>query len=397
MTTHGDDDLLGTTAIHGDRLARRGAIVPPIVQATTFAAETSDDYLDVANRRFTDEFYIRYGNPNHSQVAEVVAALEGAPRAMVTASGMGALSTLALGLLEQGDHVALQRTIYPGTTGLATGLLARFGVTSSFFDQRDLSSLESALTSKTRLVFLESPSNPLLDVTDIRRFSEVARERGAIVVVDNTVATPINQRPLALGADLVWHSATKYLSGHSDVAAGVIAGPEDLIETIWRAHLTLGSVLGPFDAWLLLRGIRTLDVRVARHNENGLALARALEQNPEVLEVHYPGLSSHPQHELAREQMSGFGGLLSFTPSGGAQRAERLLDQLRLTTRAASLGSVHSIATRPSAMWSNSPAYDSQHDGDANNDALIRLSVGIESTDDLVSDFEAALKSSSPR
>jgi methionine-gamma-lyase len=379
--------------VHGDHGTRAGALVPPIVQATTFAAPSGDEYLDVANRTFTDEFYIRYGNPNHSQVAEVVAALEGAERAIVTASGMGALSTLALSLLETGDHVALQRTIYPGTTGLVTGVLHQFGVTASFFEQSDPASLEEALAATTRLVLLESPSNPLLDVTDLRTFSELAHEHGALVVVDNTVATPINQLPLALGADLVWHSATKYLSGHSDVSAGIIAGRTELVERIWHTHLAIGSVLGPFDAWLLLRGIRTLDVRMARHNANAMAVASALAEHPDVLVVHYPGLPSHPRHELAQRQMTGFGGLLSFTASGGAARADRLLDALRLTTRAASLGSVHSIATRPSAMWSNQRAYGMQH-ADA-DEGLIRLSVGIEATDDLLEDFAAALKSSS--
>lgn len=366
----------------------------PIVQATTFAASTSEQFLDAANRSFSEDFYTRYGNPNHSQVSDVVAALEGAERAIVTASGMAAISTMALSLLDPGDHVAIQRTSYPGTTSLVSGLLGRFGVSSSVIEQSDPESLSAALTDRTRLVLLESPSNPLLAITDLRRSSELAHARGALVVVDNTVATPINQLPIALGADLVWHSATKYLSGHSDVSAGVIAGRADLVESIWRTHLTLGAVLGPFDAWLLLRGMRTLDVRVARHNANALALATALAESPEIIEVHYPGLINHPQHDLARAQMSGFGGLLSFTPTGGGARAERLLDALRLTTRAASLGSVHSIATRPSAMWSSQPAYDAQQTGEA-DEGLIRLSVGIESTDDLVEDFEAALKSSS--
>ena len=388
------NDGPGTKAVHADHEARRGALVPPIVQATTFTADSSEEFLDVANRSFTDEFYTRYGNPNHTQVAEVVAALEGAERAIVTASGMGALTTLALSLLQPGDHVALQRTVYPGTTSLVTGLLARFGVTASLIEQNDLTTLKDALTRPTRLVLLESPSNPLLTMTDLQRSSDLAHEHGALVVVDNTVATPINQLPIVLGADLVWHSATKYLSGHSDVSAGVIAGRADLVETIWRTHLAVGSVLGPFDAWLLLRGLRTLDVRMERHNTNALALASALAEHPEVLSVFYPGLTSHPQHTLARSQMTGFGGLLSFTPAGGGARAERLLDALRLTTRAASLGSVHSIATRPAAMWSSQPAYDAQHSDEA-TDGLIRLSVGIESTDDLLDDFSSALAATS--
>lgn len=383
-------DLPGTKAVHADIESRDGAVVAPIYQATTFAASTSEDFLDAATKRFSDEFYTRYGNPNHTQVAEVVASLEGAERALVTASGMGAISTLALSLLSQGDHAVIQRTTYPGTTNLVTNLLTRFGVTSSYCDQNEIHSLEEALTPETRLVLLETPSNPLLGITDIRSFVETAHHNGSIVAVDNTVATPINQRPIELGADLVWHSATKYLSGHSDVSAGVVAGPADLIEQIWRTHMTVGSVLGPIDAWLLLRGIRTLDVRVSRHNENAMALATALAENSEVSEVFYPGLETHPQHDLAKSQMSGYGGLVSFTPTGGATRADKILDALRLTTRAPSLGSVHSLANRPAAMWGDRIQYQSQNE-DGVDAGLIRLSIGIEAKYDLIADFEQAL------
>jgi methionine-gamma-lyase len=385
------EDLPGTRAIHGDVQSRAGAVVAPIYQATTFAASSNEEFLDAATRSYSDEFYTRYGNPNHTQVAEVMSALEGAEQAIVTASGMGAISTLALSLLSLGDHVVIQRTTYPGTTNLITNLLARFGISSSYLDQIETRSLEEAIRPETRLVLLETPSNPLLGITDIRAFTEIAHRNGSIVAVDNTVATPINQRPLSLGADLVWHSATKYLGGHSDVSAGVIAGRGDLVERIWRTHLAIGSVLGPIDAWLLLRGIRTLDVRVARHNENALALAVALEQHPEIIEVFYPGLATHPQHELAATQMKGFGGLLSFTASGGAARADGVLDLLRLTTRAPSLGSVHSIATRPAAMWSDQRQYQSQVE-DGVDAGLIRLSVGIESKEDLLKDFVQALE-----
>ena len=367
-------------------------MVPPIFQASTFAASTNEEFLDAATRSFSDEFYSRYGNPNHTQVAEVVSALEGAERALVTASGMGALSTLVLSLLQQGDHVVIQSATYPGTTTLVESLLQRFGITSSSVDQCDPSSLEDALRPETRLVLLETPSNPLWDLTDIRACADLAHGNGSLVVVDNTVATPINQRPLSLGADLVWHSATKYLAGHSDVSAGVIAGREEVMERIWRSHLAIGSVLGPFDAWLLLRGLRTLDVRMARHNANGLALAHALREHPEVEEVRYPGLSTHPQRALAERQMTGYSGMLSFTATGGAQRADALLDALRLTTRAASLGSVHSIATRPAAMWSDPRQYES---GGAITEGLIRISVGIESTQDLLDDFHTALETTS--
>jgi methionine-gamma-lyase len=381
-------DLPATSLLHGDARERKGAVVPPIVQAATFAADSNEEFLDLATRNFVDEFYVRYGNPNHSQVATIVATLEGAERAIVTASGMGAVSTLALALLKAGDHVVVQRSVYPGTTTLTTDLLARFGVSADLVAQGSPEELESLMHPSTRLVFVESPSNPLLGITDLRRFADVAHRSGALLVADNTVATPLNQRPLDFGADLVWHSATKFLAGHSDVAAGVIAGSEELVERVWRTHLTLGSVLGPFDAWLLLRGLRTLDVRMARHNENGDAVACFLNDHPDVDSVCYPGLASHPGHDVAASQMTGFGGLVSFVVRGGSARADRLLDALRLTTRAASLGSVHSLASRPAAMWSGRrPGADE----DVIDDALIRFSVGIEAKEDLIADFVQAL------
>jgi methionine-gamma-lyase len=381
-------DRPATSLLHSDESSRDGAVVPPIVQASTFAADSREEFHDVATRPFSDNFYVRYGNPNHTQVGDVVAALEGAERAIVTASGMGAVSTLALALLNAGDHVVVQRSLYPGTTTLTTDLLARFGVSADVVSQSSLDELESLLRPSTRLVFIETPSNPHLAVTDLRRFAEIAHGASALLIADNTVATPINQRPLALGADVVWHSATKYLAGHSDVSAGVIAGSDELMERIWRTHLTVGSVLGPFDAWLLLRGLRTLDVRMVRHNDNGLAVARYLGSHPDIESVYYPGLSSSPQYELAASQMSGFSGLVSFVPRGGPERADRLLDALRLTTRAASLGSVHTLANRPAAMWSGRRR---EQVTDVVDDALIRLSVGIEAKEDLIEDFDQAL------
>jgi methionine-gamma-lyase len=379
----------GTQAIHADDAARGGAVVAPINQATTFAADTDAAFLDAATRSFTDDFYVRYGTPNHTQVAEVVAALEGADRALVTAGGMGAISTIALALLRAGDHVVVQRGVYPGTTALVTGILQNFGVSHTAVDPTDLEELSAALRPTTALVLAETPSNPFVDVVDVAAVAHVAHGAGALLVVDNTLATPINQRPLELGADLVWHSATKYLGGHADVSAGVVAGRTDVVEEIWRAHLVVGAVLGPFDAWLLLRGLRTLEVRVARHNENALALASVLEAHPSVTAVHYPGLTSHPRHALAAAQMSGFGGLVSFEVDGAAA-ADRVLDALTLATRAASLGTVQTLGTRPAAMWGDARNYDAGLAG-AVAPGLVRLAVGIEATGDLVEDLSRAL------
>jgi len=379
----------GTQAIHADDDARGGEIVAPISQATTFSSPSDEAFVEAATELYADHFYVRYGTPNHRQVADVLAALEGADRALVTAAGMGAVTTIALALLRSGDHVIAQRTMYPGTTSLVGTLLERFGVESTTMDLVDPERVAAAMRPNTRLVLLETPSNPLLGIVDVTEISRVAHDHGALSIVDSTIATPINQRPLELGADLVWHSATKYLGGHSDVSAGVVAGRADLIEQVWRTHLVAGSVLGPFDAWLLLRGLRTLDVRMERHNASALAIARALEARASVRAVHYPGLASHPQHELARNQMRGFGGLVSFELAS-ALAADRFLDHLALSSRAASFGSVHTIATRPAAMWGDERNYDAgRHDAIAAG--VIRLSVGIESTADLLDDVLGAL------
>jgi methionine-gamma-lyase len=380
----------GTQAIHADDESRGGAVVAPIHQATTFSAPSDEAFVAESMREFSDNFYVRYGTPNHTQVADVVAALEGADRALVTAAGMGAVTTIALAMLSSGDHVVAQRTMYPGTTSLVNAVLERFGVEITTLDLQDLGALDDALCPTTRLVLVETPSNPRLELVDLAGVAQLAHQRGALVVVDNTIATPIHQRPLEFGADLVWHSATKYLGGHSDLSAGVVAGRADLVEQVWRTHLVVGSVLGPFDAWLLLRGLRTLDVRMARHAESAYALATFLEEHPAVAAVHYPGLASHPQHDLAALQMSGYGGLLSFELRGGAGAADRLLDAMELSTRAASFGSVHSIASRPSAMWGDDRNYEVPSDDDV-APGLVRLSVGLESTSDLLNDVEAAL------
>lgn len=376
----------GTEAIHADDAARGGAVTAPITQASTFAATSDAAFLAAATRDFSDDFYVRYGTPNHTQLAEVVAALEGADRAMCVAGGMGAISTLALALLGEGRHLIAQRGVYPGTTALV-GLLERFGVASTTVDFAEPGALEAAIRPETALVLVETPSNPYLRIVDLPATAQVAHAHDALLVVDNTLATPINQRPLELGADLVWHSATKYLGGHSDLSAGVIAGRADLVETVWRAHLVLGAVLGPFDAWLALRGVRTLEVRVARHNDNAQAVAELLDGHGAVRVVHYPGLASHPDHALAEAQMSGFGGLVSLELADAAT-ADRFLDHLKLSTRAASLGSVHTLGTRPAAMWVDDRNYAG---AGAVPPGLVRLAIGIEATEDLCDDVAQAL------
>ncbi|MFF3865885.1 trans-sulfuration enzyme family protein [Micromonospora sp. NPDC001898] len=382
---------IGTTAIHGDDgLSPTGAVSPPIVQSATFSAETDERFTEVATQTRGDAFYTRYGNPNHAQVAAVVAELEGVEAGLVTASGMGAITTIALALLNAGDHVIVQRSTYGGTTSLTTGLLTRFGVTCTQVDQTDVDAFARALTPQTKLVLVETPSNPLLELTDLTAVVDLAHAHGAYAVVDNTFATPVNQRPAAFGADLVWHSATKFLGGHSDVSAGVVVGSAALVDRVWQTSIVTGATLGPIDAWLLLRGIRTLPLRMARHNDNALALARALEEHPAVARVRYPGLASHPQHDLATKQMSGHGGVFSLDLAGGRPAVATLLAELRLAKRAASLGSVSTLVVHPRSMWAG--IVDAEQLAETGiGEGLVRVSTGIEETADLLADFTRAL------
>ncbi|MFD8812875.1 trans-sulfuration enzyme family protein, partial [Streptomyces sp. NPDC059627] len=280
-----------TVTVHADReVLPDRAVAPPIYQTAAFSAPDGDTFARAAVEPRGQDFYTRFGNPNHAQVAAVVAELEGTEAAMVTASGMAALTTAVLALVSAGDHVVGQRSTYGGTASVLLNLLPRFGVSTTLVDQTSPEAFAEALTPQTRLILVETPSNPLLQITDLRAVADLAGAHDVLTMADNTFATPLNQRPADFGIDLVWHSATKYLNGHTDVSAGVLAGPAELLDRVWDAGLLTGAVLGPFDAWLLLRGIRTLPLRLPRHNANGQALAEALEAHPAVSRVHYPGL-----------------------------------------------------------------------------------------------------------
>ncbi|MFJ4713505.1 trans-sulfuration enzyme family protein [Streptomyces sp. NPDC088785] len=381
-----------TVTVHADRgIHPSHAVAPPIYQTAAFSAEDAAGFAAGAVEPRGRDFYTRFGNPNHAQVAAVVAALEGTEAAMVTASGMAALTTAVLALVSAGDHVIGQRSTYGGTASVLLNLLPRLGVSTTLVDQRDPEALEKALTARTRLILLETPSNPLLHITDLRAVAEVARAHDVLTLADNTFATPLNQRPADLGVDVVWHSATKYLNGHSDVSAGVLAGPADLLNRIWDTSLLTGATLGPIDAWLLLRGIRTLPLRVPRHNANGLALAEALSRHPAVRHVHYPGLAAHPQHQLAADQMDGFGGVLGIEFADGYESADAFLGHLRHPRRSASLGGVESLAVHPASMWAG--MLSAEQLTEAVPPGLVRLAAGTEDTDDLVADALAAADS----
>jgi methionine-gamma-lyase len=311
---------------------------------------------------------------------------------MVSASGMGAIASTAIALTSSGAHVVSQRMIYDGTRALLSDILARFGVEVTYVDQLDTAAFAAAMRPNTRLVMLESPSNPLLGITDVSAVARIAHDAGALVSIDSTIATPVNQRPLELGADVVLHSATKYLGGHSDLIAGAVISSRELIARIWETHHILGSTLGPFEAWLLLRGLRTLEMRVQRHNANALAVARAMEAHSRVTRVYYPGLESHPGAEIAKRQMHGFGGLVSIEIDGSFDDARRVIDRLELFHSAASLGGVESLVAQPATMWpSSSTSADARAMGII--PSLLRLSIGVERAEDLIADLERALAS----
>ncbi|MGA1369548.1 MAG: trans-sulfuration enzyme family protein [Blastocatellia bacterium] len=380
-----------TRAVHASREANPSeAISPPIYQTTTFSAETAEDFAELALATRPTEFYTRYGNPNHEMVEVTLASLEGGESALVTSSGMAAIFAVIAGTLTQGDHVVAQRNHYAGTMALLRDLLPRWGIEVTLVEQTDPAAFAAAIRPTTRLLYVETPVNPLMEITDLRAIVALGQAHGVTTVCDNTFATPINQRPLALGIDAVVHSATKYIGGHHDATAGAVIGSRAFIERVWKFALIAGSTLSPFDAWLLLRGLRTLGLRVERHNRNALALATALATHPAVERVHYPGLPSHPQHALASSQMDGFTGMLSVELHGGAPAAERLIASLRLATRAASLGGFETLVVHPASMWSLqlSPevrAASGIHDG------LVRISVGLEDESDLLADFAQAL------
>ena len=360
-----------------------GAVVQPIHLATTFAQ-------DAVGKHHGFE-YSRSGNPTRQALEECLAALEEARHCLAFASGLGAESTLML-LLKPNDHVVYMEDVYGGTFRLFDKVMKRFGITFTAVDAADLDAVENAITPATRLVWLESPTNPLMRVVDIDAVSEVAHSHGARVCVDNTFATPYLQQPLHLGADVVVHSATKYIGGHSDVVGGAIMTSDDELEKQLRFHQNaVGAVPSPFDCWLLLRGIKTLALRVERQSDNAMTVARALEANKAVSRVHYPGLESHANRSVAQRQMRMFGGMMSFEVKD-EPAAFRVLERLTIFALAESLGAVESLAEHPARMTHASvPAAERKRVGVG--DGLIRLSIGVEDAADLVADLEQALAS----
>jgi methionine-gamma-lyase len=383
----------GTTAVHGRRAAPRGPLATPIVQTSTFAFASAEE---MRRHLAGDEelfLYTRYANPTVRALEEALAAVEGAEAGLALSSGMAAMTTAVTSLVRAGDEVLASASLYGGTARLLTELLPRFGVTSRFVPAAHLAQVGRVAGERSRVLIVESPTNPTLEVVDLAAVVASAHARGVAVVVDNTFATPLLQRPLALGADLVMHSLTKALAGHSDLVGGALAGPRATIDAARATMKLLGGCLDPHAAFLALRGLKTLHLRVPRQCENALALARRLEGHPGVLRVLYPGLPSHPGHEVARRQMSAFGGMVTLVLAGGLPAAERFYDRLRLVARAASLGGVESLASLP--VHTSHHGLSEEELREAGIDpGMVRLSLGVEDADDLIADVEQALATS---
>ncbi|MET7357275.1 cystathionine gamma-synthase [Streptomyces sp. NPDC005562] len=372
-----------TVAIHAGNTADplTGAVVPPIYQVSTYKQD------GVGGLRGGYE-YSRSANPTRTALEENLAALEGGSRGLAFASGLAAEDCLLRALLSPGDHVVIPNDAYGGTFRLFAKVVSRWGVEWSVADTSDPEAVRGALTERTKAIWVETPSNPLLGITDIAAVAQIAREAGVRLVVDNTFASPYLQQPLALGADVVVHSMTKYMGGHSDVVGGaLVVNDAALGEELAYHQNAMGAVAGPFDAWLVLRGIKTLAVRMDRHSENATKVTEMLTRHPRVSQVLYPGLPEHPGHEVAAKQMKAFGGMVSFRVDGGEEAAVEVCNRAKLFTLGESLGGVESLIEHPGRM-THASVVGSALEVPAD---LVRLSVGIESADDLLADLQQAL------
>jgi cystathionine beta-lyase/cystathionine gamma-synthase len=370
-----------------------GIAVPlttPIYETTTFVFETAAEVLAYNEGRSNKYLYSRYTNPTLVSVEKKLAALDHAEAALVFSSGMGATATILMAHAKAGDEIVCSAAIYGGTLHLLGDLLTNFGVQARFVSLEQLADPDQVLTDRTKLVWFESPINPTLRCVDISRIAGACRARGVLSVIDNTFATPINQQPLSMGVDLAMQSATKYLNGHSDVTGGVVAGPSALVDPVGKARRLIGTVMDPYPAYALGRGLKTLPLRMAKHNANAGAVAEFLAADRRVSQVYYPGLASHPDHEIAGRQMTGFGGMVCFDLGGSYDRAAQLYDRLQIVKRAASLGGVESLISMPvlTSQWGHT---DTQLREAGVTRGMLRLSVGLEDQADLLADLDQAL------
>jgi cystathionine gamma-synthase len=386
-----------TLAVHGgeDRSRPHHALTEPIVQTATYSFRDTRALVDYMEGKVDREEYGRYGNPTVRACEEKLAALEGTEDALAFGSGMAAMTTAILALTKAGAHVVLFSDCYRRTRQFVTKVLERFGVASTLVPPGDLEALGKALRPETRLVISEAPTNPYQSVVDLRKLAALCQARGVKTLIDATFATPVNMKPAAYGIDLVVHSGTKYLAGHNDVLAGFCAGPAGLISLLRELRDVTGAILDPHAAYLVLRGMKTLAVRVVQQNKSALALATALERHPRVDRVYYPGLPSHPHHAVARELMTGFGGIVTFTVKGTLDDVSRFVDACRIPRIAPSLGGVESLIEQP-ALMSYFELSTEQREAVGISDRLVRYAVGLEDTEELIADVVAALDKTAP-
>lgn len=388
-----DQHRFATLAVHAGEAPCKvtGAVDTPIYQATTFAAEDSEEMAALYSGEKPGYMYTRYGNPTVHALEEKVAALEAGDAAQAFATGMAAVSSSILACVKAGDHVVAARSLYGATYNFLNRKLPAMGASATFVQSTRPEDFEKAIQPNTRLIYFESPSNPILEILDIEALAAVARAHGIPSMMDNTFASPALQQPLKLGISVVLHSATKYLCGHGDAMGGITIGSKDYIDHLNHDVLRdFGGVMSPFTAWLMLRGIRTLHVRMPVHCSNAQKVAEFLARHPQVERVYYPGLAKHPGHELARRQMKAFGAMMSFEAKGGYESGKRVMDGVKIFLRAASLGDTRSLIVHP-ASTSHRAVPREQRESIGITDGLVRLSVGIEAVEDLIQDLDQAL------
>ncbi|MFZ3339760.1 MAG: aminotransferase class I/II-fold pyridoxal phosphate-dependent enzyme [Terriglobales bacterium] len=378
-----------TEAVRAGRDLRKkiGPLVAPIYQTSTFEVTDNAQQLSATH---TDHFYTRYGNPTHTVVEKAIAELEGTDAALLFSSGMAAITTSILALVKAGDHIVAQRDIYGGVTKFLSSWLPKMGVETTFVDTNDIDQHERAIRPNTKIVHVESPTNPMARVVDLEKIAALAQKHKLISTIDATFGTPINCRPAEWGIDLVLHSGTKYFGGHADLICGIAAGRRDLIDQVHTLRTTLGCCMDPHAAFLLLRGIKTLAVRVERQNQSALRIAEFLSKHPKVTRVHYPMLKGHADYELAKKQMAGAGGVLSFEVDGNGADACRVTEAFSLFTLAPSLGGVESLVSIP-VLTSHAMIAPEVRRKMGVTEQMIRLSVGIENVEDLIADLENGL------
>jgi len=392
LAARGESGGASTRSVHGGeaKFKSEDSLTTPIFQTSTYIFRSSAEIASY-NAGHIERFeYGRYGNPTQQAAERKLAVLEGAEDALLFPSGMNALGCTLLALLRAGDHAVLAEDCYRNTRRFCMDVLGKFGVDFTFVRAGDLAELENALRPNTRVIVIESPTNPHLRVTDVPRAVEIARRAGAELVLDSTLATPYNQRPFELGVRFILHSVTKYLNGHQDVLAGALVGASDAVATVRKFCRPIGGIADPHQSWLILRGLKTFALRMEQHNRNAQAIAEFLEAHPRVQRVWYPGLRSHPDHEIAVRSLSGFGGLISFEVDGDLQQTLKFIDALELWMLGPSLGGVESLASHPATVSYSDLALE-ERTRLGIHDNLIRLAVGIEDVADLIADLEQAL------